>query len=148
MWLDYYSLNRLDLVRKSFQALGIHDPSLPIMGGSKHKNKDKCKKLKIESILNHPCTKHCKWDMLLALTCCLHIWGEIFASPLYHVKNFMMQIECCSVWVGPTMVLEVNCNLRWFSCTNTIEEYAYSLLLKNRCVVCTHIQSKATFGKF
>jgi hypothetical protein len=46
----------------------------------------------------------------------------------------MMQIECCSVWVGPNMDLKVNCNLRWFLCTNTFEEYAYSLLLKNRLV--------------
>jgi hypothetical protein len=52
------------------------------------------------------------------------------------------------VWVGPNMDLKVNCNLRWFLCTNTFEEYAYSLLLKNRCVVCTQMQSKATFGKF
>ncbi len=53
----------------------------------------------------------------------------------------MMQTECCSVWVGPNMDLKVNCNLRWFLCTNTFEEYAYSLLLKNRCVVCNLVQA-------
>ncbi len=77
--------------------------------------------------------------MLLALTCCLHIWGEIFASPLYHVKNFMMQIECCSVWVGPNTESEVNCNLRWFSCTKHIWGICIFIVVKEQvCSVHSH----------
>jgi hypothetical protein len=149
MWLDYYSLYRLDLVRKIFQSIGYSWSLSTNHGGCKHKNKDKRQKLKIESrssIIRVPNIANEICSLLWVAVCIFEV------KSLHHLfimlRIFMMQTECCSVWVGPNMDLKVNCNLRWFLCTNTFEEYAYTLLLKNRCVVCTQMQSKATFGKF